>query len=72
MEMVKDLLSPLQSKSSESLQIRSDGGPRGLWLPDATEIPIQSVESALALMAQGNAHRKVSIARDSRTLVSWH
>jgi hypothetical protein len=55
----QDLLSPLNQRASESLQIRSDGGPRGLWLPDATEIPIQSVDGCLALMAQGNANRKV-------------
>ncbi len=62
-EMVKDLLSPIDNPNS-SLHI-SGGGGGGQLNIDATEIPVHTVEGALALMAQGNAFRKVSATRSN-------
>ncbi|GAB5356443.1 hypothetical protein AAMO2058_000290200 [Amorphochlora amoebiformis] len=59
MERVRDLLKPGSVGEKGSLQISSDAN-RGVHLPQATEVPIESMEDALDILDLGTKHRRTA------------
>jgi kinesin family member 5 len=62
LENVKDLLAPSNQKEREGMKIRADT-ERGLWLPDATEVPVHSLMAVFAVLVTGAKNRKVAATK---------
>jgi hypothetical protein len=56
-EMIKDLLNPSGQAVNESMRIRMDD-LRGLYMPDATTMPVKNLSNVLAVLRAGSKARR--------------